>query len=552
MLKLRPYQQELYDGIYDAWSRVNSVLAVCPTGGGKTVLFAKIIMDHQGAAIATVHRKEIVSQISLALARNGVKHRIVAPQSVVRRIRRRHLRFLDKCYVDQNAVKGVSSTQTVASKGTARCSVTMSWVQQVTLAVYDEGHHYVKTGTWARAVEMFERAKLLFVSASPERADGKGLGAHASGFVEEMVEGPTTKWLIGNGFLSPYKYYAPNSDLDVSGLAVTASGDFNAKALRERVVDSHLIGDVIGHYQKFGNNQSFIVFSTDVETAEETAQAFRQHGISCQALSGETDAGVRDAELDKFESGETLGLTNVDLFDEGFDVPALTVCIMARPTQSLAKYLQMVGRALRIMEGKTHAIIIDPVRNWERHGMPDWPRQWSLDDRAKSSRTGADDTVPLKSCKHCTQPYEAFYPQCPYCGFAPVPVERKAPEQVEGDLFELDVDAMAALFEKMQRADMSDADFQQDMIARNVPGIGRNRELKRHQAARYRREVLRNLVGWWVGAQQDHRAMSEIHRRFYHRFKVDIGTAFTLNEKETDALIERIQKGYSHDLRELV
>jgi len=546
--KLRDYQQSLVDKIYDAWDRVRVVLAVLATGGGKTVIFSSIIRDHNGASAAIVHRKEIVSQISLSLARLGVKHRIIAPQSVIRRIRRRHLRFLDACYVDQHALCGVASVQTLASKSSQNDAGIMSWVHQITLGVFDEGHHYVDTGSWAVAVHMLERARLLLVTATPKRADGKGLGAHASGFVEEMVEGPTTKWLIDNGFLTPYKYYAPASDLDVSDLAVTASGDFNAKALRARVVDSHLIGDIVAHYKKFAPGQRFIVFNTDVLTAEETAAEFRAQGVECKALSGGTDAGERDAELDKFESGANTGLTNVDLFDEGFDVPAVVVCILGRPTQSLAKFLQMVGRALRIIEGKTHAIIIDPVRNWERHGMPDWPRVWSLDDEEKGERNSVSDTIPQKVCLACTQPHEAYYKCCPYCGFAPVPIERKKPKHVDGDLLELDVEGLAALFQQRQKANMSDEDFERDMIARNVPPFGRSRQLKAHNAAKYRRGVLHNLVGWWVGLQPADRSMSEKYRRFYLRFGIDMSTAFTLNDKDTDALIARITKGFSYDV----
>jgi len=547
MIKLRPYQQDVVNDIYDAWTRVASVLCVCPTGGGKTVIFSSIIHDHNGGAAAVVHRKEIVSQISLALARLEVKHRIIAPASVVRRIRRRHLRFLDKCYVDQQARVGVASVQTLASNSTSKDRATQAWVKQCTLAVFDEGHHYVNTGTWAKAVHALEAAKMLFVTATPERADGKGLGRHASGFVDEMVSGPSTKWLIDQQFLSRYRYYAPQSDLDVADLAVTASGDFNAKALRARVVDSHLIGDVVTHYKRYADGVPFIVFSTDVATATEQAAAFQAAGVECKALSGGTDNGERDATLDDFENGRITGLTNVDLFDEGFDVPAVVAVIMARPTQSLAKFLQMIGRALRILEGKTHAIIIDPVRNWERHGMPDWPRVWSLDDKERGSR-GATDTIPQRACLECTQIYEAYHKACPYCGFAPQPPERSTPEQVDGDLLELDVDALAVLFEQRQRANMSDDEFKNDMSSRNVPPIGRARQLKAHQSARYRREVLHNLVGWWVGMQQPHRDMSEIYRRFYLRFGVDMSTAFTLSANDTDALINRITGGFKYDV----
>lgn len=546
-VKLRPYQQAVVDDIAAAWGRVRSVLAVLPTGGGKTVIFSSIMSDHVGACAAVVHRKEIVAQISLSLGRLGLKHRIIAPPSVVRRIRRRHLKFLGKNFVDQNAPAGVVSVQTMTSKSASNDAALQSWLEQVTLCVFDEGHHYVNSGSWARAVHAVDNAKLLFVSATPERADGKGLGAHASGFVEEMVEGPTTKWLIDNGFLTPFKYYAPASDLDVSDVALTASGDFNAQALRQRVVESHLIGDIVQHYKKFAPGQRFIVFSTDVQTASETADALNAEGLRASMLSGMTEAGVRDAELDKFESGALDGLTNVDLFDEGFDVPAVVVCVLARPTQSLAKYLQMVGRALRIMEGKTHAIIIDPVRNWERHGMPDWPRVWSLDNKEKNTRATVSDTVPQRVCTACTQPYEAFYTKCPYCGTAPTPTERREPEHVDGDLLELDVDALAALFAAKEKANQSDEDFQRGLHARNVPGIGHGPAIRRHRAAKYRRDVLHNLVGWWVGMQEG-REQSEIFKRFYLRFGVDMITAFTLDSNGTDALIDKIQRGFKYDI----
>ena len=105
--KLRDYQLSLTDKIYGAWERVRVVLAVLATGGGKTAIFSWIILQHNGASAAVVHRKEIVSQISISLAKLGVKHRIVAPQPVVRRIRRRHLKLLGESFVDQHALCGV-------------------------------------------------------------------------------------------------------------------------------------------------------------------------------------------------------------------------------------------------------------------------------------------------------------------------------------------------------------------------------------------------------------------------------------------------------------
>lgn len=565
MIKLRKdYQLPVKEAIAEAWERVRAVLAVMATGAGKTVVFASIIHDHKGASAAVVHRKEIVVQISCSLAMLGVSHRVVAPPATVRLARRQHLKKFGKSFVDPDALCGVASVQTLTSKSAGKNAALQSWIKQVSLCVFDEGHHYVTSGLWARAVDCMVNAKLLQVTACSERADGKGLGVDADGFAQELIEGPQVKWLIEQGYLSPFKYYAPTTDLDLEGVAVTASGDFNAKAFRARVVESHLVGDVVKQYNQFAKGKRAIVFATDVATSNEMANRFNEVGDRAIALDGNTEDGVRDRANDDFAAGKMQQLVNVDLFDEGYDVPAAECAILARPTQSLNKFLQMCGRVLRVVyaegydlstaEGrraaiangpKPYAVIIDPVRNWERHGMPDWPRQWTLDGKEKGSRA-TSDTIPQRVCDCCSQPYEAFFKACPYCGAVPEPAGRSVPEQVDGDLAELDVEAMAKLFEKMRKADCSDEEHQRGQFARNLPPIARSQDLKRHQAAKHRREVLRNLVKWWVGAQEG-RDLGEIHRRFFLRFGVDIASAFTLDAKDTDALAEKIAARFMLD-----
>ena len=532
-----------------ALKAVRAVLGVLPTGAGKTVIFSSMMLDHPGASIAIVHRKEIVSQISCSLATFGIMHRIVAPPSTIAMIRRKHLAKFGRSFVDPNALRGVASVQSLTSKSSAKNYALQKWLDQCTFAVYDEGHHYVDEGQWAIAVHRLEHAMQLFITATPERADGIGLGAGSGGFAYEMVEGPTVAWLIEQGYLSKFRYRAPETNLDVRDVAVGKNGDFNANALRARVLDSDIVGDLVTQYQRWGEGRKAIVFSTDVKTAHDQADAFNAAGIKAVALSGETDPAEREKAIMAFESGDTQVLVNVDLFDEGFDVPAVEVVILGRPTMSLGKYLQMVGRALRILKGKEYAIVIDPVRNWERHGMPNWPRKWTLDARSKRERqAAADDMVPQIVCKGCTQPYEIFYKACPYCGHVPVPAARKTPEQVEGDLVELDVEALAALFAKVDAADMSPEEYALDQIKRNVPPIGRSQDAKRYEAAKYRRGTLINLIGWWMGAQPEERSRSEKQRRFFVRFGMDVLTAKTLNAKDTDALIEEIGRKFHLDL----
>lgn len=548
MLSPRDYQAKLNADVYGAWDAGAQIVAgVMPTGGGKTVCFSTIMREHNAASIAVAHRREIVGQISLALGVQEVKHRIIAPAPILAMVRRRHLEKLGRSWIDPNSRNGVASVQTLTSKSSERNRELQRWIKQVTLGVFDEGHHYVDSGSWGKAVRLFGDTKQLHVTACPERADGKGLGRHASGFVDAMVEGPTTAELIARGYLAPFKYIAPTSDLNVEDVPLTATGDVNTREMRKRIKQSHIVGDVVAHYRKHAPGKKCIVFANDVETAGEIAQAFRDAAVPALALSGDSDVRDRERGLHDFETGALNVLVNVDLFDEGFDVPAVECAILARVTESLNKFLQMVGRALRVMEGKTHAIVIDPVRNWERHGMPNWPRVWSLDDKEKGSRGRAGDLIAQKVCTACTQPYEAFYAACPYCGHVIEPGGRGSPEQVEGDLTELDVDGMAAMLEMIRRADMPRDEYAVDQIERRIPPVGRGPDMRRHEAAKYRRGVLRNLIAWWCGAQRG-RSQSEVYRRFNYRFGIDMATALTLSANDTDALIALIKKRFAEDV----
>lgn len=549
MVQLRDYQSDFCYELSETWRRVRAVLGVLPTGAGKTVCFSSVIAAHVGYSIAVVHRREILTQISVSLAREGVKHRIIAPPATVRRIREKHFAAFGKSYEDANALCAVASVQTLTSAATLKNSAVQAFVGQVTLAVYDEGHHYVNSGVWAKAVDMFPRAKLLFVSATPDRADGKGLGAGGRGYAEEMVEGPSTDWLIKNGYLSKYQYFAPDSDLDIEGVPITATGDLNTKAMRARVEESHLVGDVVQHYLRFAAGTKAIVFAESIATAADMEHAFRAAGVRAVQLNGGTDEGERDRAITAFAESDIMVLINVDLFDEGFDVPAAVTAILARPTMSLAKYLQMCGRVLRIMDGKDYAVIIDPVRNWARHGFPDTPRSWSLDDRPKGERAGdsSSDAIPSRPCRGCTQPYRASLSVCPYCGFEYVPEDTSSIKRVEGDLFALDTDAFNALVAARKAAAMPADEYELSLMGRPMDPRGRAALVKSHRTAQTRRAVLYELVGWWVGLQEG-RPMDEIYRVFWHRTGVDMESAFALDARETDALIDKLTRVFDKDV----
>lgn len=548
MIELRDYQQELVSKILEAWRTGHMPLAVSPTGSGKTVIFSHLIASHSGYSAVVAHRREILTQISLNLGLFDVKHRIVAPAKIIAEVRRQHFKKFNKSFVDSHSKVGVISVQTLTSKASQNKALLRQWLHKVSLTIFDEGHHYVKKGLWGRAVDLLPQSRKLFVTATPERTDGLGLGSHAHGFSSILIEGPSTKELIHRGYLSRFKYYTPETDLNVNNIPLTPSGDVNLEELRKRTVASHLVGDVVTHQRQYAAGKRTIVFASDVKTAHEMEAAFKANGVVAAALDGKSEDAFRNNTIRDFEQGQIEVLINVDLFDEGFDVPAVEAVILARVTYSLQKYLQMVGRALRTLEGKPYAIIIDPVLNWERNGMFTWTRNWSLEGRTKGVRNRSDDTIPLTRCFTCTQPFESFRKACPYCGvLRPQPEGQATLKQVQGDLFELDVDALSALQEKYRESNLSIEDYRAQLQQKHCPPIGIAANVKHHKQLLFERERLHHLIAWWVGAQS-HRELAEIHRRFYTRFQIDLLTVFTLSLNETRSFIERFTQLYGKDL----
>ena len=531
--KARDYQDDLSRGVRTHWGQgARNVLAVLPTGGGKSFVVAREVSDYQGAACVIAHRGELVTQLSTALAREGVRHRVVGPDSLRRSITAVHMEEFNRSFYDPGARVAVASVNTLALMDPKD-----PWVRQVGMWVQDECHHVLAENLWGKACKLFPNAFGLGVTATPLRADGKGLGSHADGLFDAMVVGPSMRELIERGYLSEYRVFAPPSDIDLSKVTTTDSGDFSPPKLREARRRSHITGDVVKHYLRIAPGKLGVTFEVDIDSATETAAAYRAAGVTAEVVSSKTPEALRRQILRRFRAREVLQLVNVDLFGEGFDLPAIEVVSMARPTMSYGLFCQQFGRALRPLDGKTHAIIIDHVSNVIRHRLPDAPREWSLDRRERRARSVADDAIPLRTClnEECVQVYERVLPACPFCGFAPVPADRSAPEFVDGDLLELDPAVLAALRGEAQR-------LRDEPAYPSSAGIDvRHAIFKRHSERRVSQSELERTIALWAGWQEHlGRGLNETYRRFYHRFGVDIATAQTLGTREAYALIERV------------
>lgn len=562
IVELRPYQSDLEFKILRSWQEgIKNILAVLPTGGGKTVIFAKVLRDHIGASCAIAHRQELVGQISLALARFGVRHRIIGRTKIIKRIVAKHIKETGHSYYDPAAQCAVAGVDTLIR----RRKQLANWLPQVTKWVTDEAHHILKNNKWGKAVDMFPNAVGLGVTATPIRADGCGLGRSYDGVFDVLVEGPTMRQLIDAGYLTDYRVYSPTSNINMASADVSSvTGDWNQNQVRDIVAKSSLVvsddkarvvGDIVSFYQNNLMGKLTVTFVPDVATAHVIADQFNAVGIPAIALSAKTPDDERAAAIDKFERREIWQLINVDLFSEGFDLPAIEAVQDGYPTQSFSRFAQRFGRMLRLMKDKLFGIYVDHADNIGvvngRHGLPDAPRQWTLARRDKRAK-GENDAPQHRKCDECSGTFDRYKRICPYCE-TPVkaPEARNGPEFVDGDLFELDAATLAELRGGVAVIDepLQDAiaRYRHELQAKYTPKKWEMGHVKRfaekHEKRKHAISGLREIMAWWAGhLRADGKTDSEIFRIFYIKFGVDWLTAQMLETNDALKLADKVAR----------
>jgi len=572
-MQLYDFQQkadEDCDAAYAAGAKV--VMVVLPTGGGKTVLFTHRIAKFPGISMMLAHRAELVSQASLTLGRQGIYHRILGPDALVKRCAKLHMLELKKHFISSNANVICASVQTLDGANFAtRYPVFANMLENVGLWVCDEGHHLLDANMWGRVTKKMPNAIGLAPTATPERADGKGLGRHADGVVDAMVIGPTQRELITRGFLTDYDIYSPDPSLDLSGVDISAkTGDFNQTQLRNeaRKQEVKLVGDLVQHYMTWAMGKITICFVPDLETAASVSEGFNVAGIRAAVVSSKTDPLLRAQILQQLARGEFMVVVNVDILGEGVDVPRVECVLMGRPTESFPLFNQQGGRPLRIDKANPNkrAIIIDAVGNVKRHArvveyddgqiLIDLSRgSWTLDARKGGVSGNADaDDLKLMRCAKCTKPYGGISFICPRCGHdnAPLPNERTL-ENVDGDLTLLTAEQLAESQEgriSQEQKFLNDAQACRK-AASKMSHVNPQAAMHQHKnannaeqsAARAKKScwALENAMRYFGGFYEARgRARGEIYRRFKNRYGVDVLSAQTLAMTEAEALCLRV------------
>ncbi len=564
---LRPYQQDLQSRIFDRWRAGDrNVLGVLSTGGGKSLIVSdtvRIFAQANRTVLVQAHRKELVSQMAMHVARQGVRMRIIGSKDLVASVIAEQRKELSgQSFVNPSAQVAVASVDTIM----ARMDHLGPWLRTVDLIVCDEAHHpsvlWVPSETgpvrqpnkWAAVFDACPNALGLGVTATPQRADGRGLGRHSDGVFDNMQVGLQTAELIGIKALTEYECYCPQGDFDVEKLKKGESGDYTQASMKAASEASKIVGDVVEHYMRYTPGRRALVFATDVETSVRMAQQFNIAGIPAASVSALTDPGVRYDTLKRLRDGRLKVVTNCDLLGEGVDVVSIDTCILARPTASLAVYLQQVGRCLRPDPDNPNkiAVIIDMVSNVRRHGFPDRKHNWTLDRRDRRASKAKDpDLVDVVICPVSGRPMEAIYiATCPHC-FGPDGVTPgnhvkpslasgpgRAVEVVAGDLCKLSAEDLAELRKQLILPNPD------DVYAPAAAGAGaqigqRNLAHARIEAQR----ALSDVIDLWAGQQRygKGRDDSDIQKRFFYATGIDMITALGGSRQEMVSMAERVR-----------
>jgi superfamily II DNA or RNA helicase len=415
-MNLRPYQNRVIDDFdREVAAGKKRIILVAPTGSGKTIIGSAIIKsvtERRRGVLVVAHRREIIQQTCDKLHANGIAHGIILAG-----MQPRPLEFVQ-----------VASIQTLWSRVVQRESIELPQAQ---LLVIDEAHH-CPARTYRKIVDAYPDAIVLGLTATPCRGDGRGLGS----IFQTIIECPQVAELIEQGYLVRTRVYAP-VDPDLRGVR-TVAGDYVEDQLADRMDRVKLIGDIVTHWHKYGERRKTVAFAVNVAHSVHLRDEFIKSGVRAEHIDGGTPKPERDVSLARLASGEIELITNCQVLSEGWDMPEVGCCILARPTKKMGLFRQMIGRVLRPAEGKPDAIILDHSGAVFRHGFAEDPVEWTLDpdERAESAAHAARCTEHSKSrlleCFQCSAIRVAGEP-CPSCGFLPQAPPRPVPI-LDGDL----------------------------------------------------------------------------------------------------------------------
>lgn len=361
---LRKHQLDAKNAILRAWDTFDSVMLQMPTGTGKTYLFTSIIKDliafyksqkREINILVVAHRLELLDQIAASLKNYGISC------GFIQGTREQHLWQR----VQVGSILSLISERNEMS--VRRC--------KFDFIIVDEAHHTL-ADSYKRLFDMFPEAKKLGVTATPWRMNHESFLS----VYQTLITTPQVKWFIQKHLLSDFDYVSvkPDSNIQklVNSIDVAATGDFVNDALSATFDNQRIRSKLYDSFHKYASDRKGIVYAINKQHARNIAELYSSKGYVSVNIDCDTPKDERERLINEFKAGNIQVLVNVELFTEGFDCPDVSFIQLARPTRSLALYLQQVGRGLRITEGKEKTIFIDNVGLYNYFGLPDANRKW--------------------------------------------------------------------------------------------------------------------------------------------------------------------------------
>jgi superfamily II DNA or RNA helicase len=404
-LTLRPYQANAVQNLRLGLAGGALRLMLCsPTGSGKTEIGMALVKGarakHKRVAFLC-NRVHLIEQTSRRFTRSGIAHGIIQGENTTR--------------IYESVL--VASIQTVAKRG----------LPDVDLIIIDEAHTVAGSREYRAVIAAAKGIPVIGLSATPY---AKGLGKHyedlGGALFEQMVIAASIPELIADGYLVDADVYAP-SEPDMAGIKQSRNAfgdmDFTDADVGRATDKPELVGDIVAHWLKLAKDTPTVCFASNIAHSKHIVERFLGAGVPAEHIDCYTDEAERQAILLRVETGETMVVSNVGILAEGWDFPACRTLILARPTRSLIRYIQMAGRVLRPHHSKLRALILDHSGSVCRLGFPTEEFTLSLDDgKARAAGATKAREAPLpKACPSCS--YVKVSHKCPVCGFA---AEQKA------------------------------------------------------------------------------------------------------------------------------
>ena len=353
-IKLFDYQEDMKSRIEKALRLHRSVMAQMPTGTGKTYLLTAVIdsfvsQNPNEKVWIVAHRRELVSQIDETV-RKFHSYSLSKTSSLLSSVKAMSIQWLMRHYDEIEEEPG--------------------------MIVIDEAHHALAK-TYKEMWERFPKAMFLGLTATPCRLNGKGF----TDLFDVLVQSWGVPEFISKGRLATYDFVSIKSDGVTQRLIDSlqkrgADGDYQNKEMDMLLNKRPSIERLYQSFEEYGKDRKGIVYAINISHAKKIMELYQEHGIKAVAIDSKTPAMERQADIEAFKKGDIQVLVNVDIFSEGFDCPDVEFVQLARPTLSLAKYLQMVGRGLRVAKGKKNCVIIDNVGLYRVFGLPSQVWNW--------------------------------------------------------------------------------------------------------------------------------------------------------------------------------